>query len=84
MTTTAQYREARQSFFNAEDAYIKLVARCVECEFDRTPEFSPSSEAVEAARTRAEGLAITLRQNAAKLSATHRKEAEYILGKNGF
>lgn len=75
---------AVQAFFKAQDTWLKLVARSVECEFDRTPELSPSAEAITKARQRAEACADEMRAVAKAGGANLLKDAEFICGKNGF
>jgi hypothetical protein len=80
----APYAPAVQAFFKAQDAWVKLVARSVECEFDRTPELSPSNEAIAKARQRAQTLADEMRAIAKGIGLSAQNDAEYLCGKNGF
>ena len=80
----APYAPAVQAFFKAEAVWVKLVARSVECEFDRTPELSPSNEAIATARQNAQFRADEMRAVCKAIGQSFVDEAEYLCGKNGF
>ena len=80
----APYAPAVQAFFKAQDTWVKLVARSVECEFDRTPNLSPSSEAIATARQNAQFRADDMRAIAKSIGLSAQNDAEYLCGKNGF
>lgn len=84
LTSADSFAVSVQAFFKAQDTWVKLVARSVECEFDRTPELSPSAEAITKARQRAEGCADEMRAVAKAGGASMLKDAEFLCGKNGF
>lgn len=75
---------AVQSFFKAQDTWVALVARSAECEFDRTPNLSPSSEAIATARQNAQFRADEMRAIAKRIGLSAIADVEYLCGKNGF
>jgi hypothetical protein len=80
----APYAPAVSAFFKAQDTWVKLVARSVECEFDRTPDLSPSNEAIATARQNAQFRADEMRAVCKTIGKSFVDEAEYLCGKNGF
>lgn len=80
----APYAPAVQAFFKAQNTWVALVARSVECEFDRTPNLSPSNEAIAKARQNAQFRADEMRAVCKTIGQSFVDEAEYLCGKNGF
>jgi len=80
----APYAPAVQAFFKAQNTWVALVARSVECEFDRTPNLSPSNEAIDRARQNAQFRADEMRAVCKTIGQSFVDEAEYLCGKNGF
>lgn len=80
----APFAPAVQSFFKAQDAWVKLMARTVECEFERTPALLPSNEAIDTARQNAQFRADEMRAIAKTIGPRTLNDVEYLCGKNGF
>jgi hypothetical protein len=80
----APYAPAVSAFFKAQDTWVKLVARSVECEFDRTPDLSPSNEVIATARQNAQFRADEMRAVAKGIGLSFEADAKFLCGKNGF